>query len=451
MKKSILLLAYCTLSFFVKNVSAQSVAINTDGSAPHGSAILDIKSTTKGLLTPRMTLAQRNLIASPATALMIYQTDNTPGYYYYNGSSWVQLTTGASINFWTSVGNNIYNNNSGNVGIGIENPLTKLHLKKDGEAMIIQGTVPHISFYDNAGTYKGFLWQGPGDNVSLGTTSSNPNGHLEFYNNSLKNLSIFSNGIMQLTGTNATLEFWDDEYRSGIIEATGNTSLEIAATRTGGIGATPGNLILQNNLSGTILAGNVGIGTGSPIGKLQIKHPGPTAHLILEYPFPDDYSRLLFSNGGSSRYWGIAGKTGTGAINNDRMSIYNIATGFEALVMNGEGTVVMLGKLGIGTHDPGLYKLAVNGNVRSKEVVVESAWADYVFDKGYELPSITELEQYIIKNNHLPNIPASREIEEKGLHLGDMQKRMMEKIEELSLYIIELHKRIVDLEMQVRK
>ncbi len=66
-------------------VSAQ-VAVNTDGSAPDNSAMLDVKSTNKGLLAPRMTLAQRNAIASPATGLMIYQTDNTPGFYYNSGT-----------------------------------------------------------------------------------------------------------------------------------------------------------------------------------------------------------------------------------------------------------------------------------------------------------------------------------------------------------------------------
>ena len=62
------------------------IAINTDGSQPNGSAMLDVSSTTKGFLAPRMGLASRNAISSPATGLLIYQTDNTPGYYQYDGS-----------------------------------------------------------------------------------------------------------------------------------------------------------------------------------------------------------------------------------------------------------------------------------------------------------------------------------------------------------------------------
>ena len=78
----ILFLIITTLSAFAQ------VGINTDNSMPDASAMLDVKSTDKGVLIPRMTLAQRDLITTPATGLMIYQTDNTPGFYYYNGSIW---------------------------------------------------------------------------------------------------------------------------------------------------------------------------------------------------------------------------------------------------------------------------------------------------------------------------------------------------------------------------
>ena len=68
------------------------VGVNADNSEPDNSAMLDVKSTSKGMLVPRMTSAQRDAIASPASGLLIYCTDNTPGYYYYNGTNWVGLT-----------------------------------------------------------------------------------------------------------------------------------------------------------------------------------------------------------------------------------------------------------------------------------------------------------------------------------------------------------------------
>jgi hypothetical protein len=72
---------------------AQNVAINTDGSAADNSAILDVKSTTQGMLVPRMTAAQRTAISTPATGLLVYQTDGTTGFYFHNGSAWVSLNT----------------------------------------------------------------------------------------------------------------------------------------------------------------------------------------------------------------------------------------------------------------------------------------------------------------------------------------------------------------------
>ncbi len=82
------------LVFLVKFGNSQGVAINTDGSSANSSAMLDIKSTDRGMLIPRMTQAERNGISSPASSLLIYQTDNTPGFYYWDGGSWVRLSVG---------------------------------------------------------------------------------------------------------------------------------------------------------------------------------------------------------------------------------------------------------------------------------------------------------------------------------------------------------------------
>ena len=75
--------------FFTASMYAQVGQVGIGTTTPDASATLDISSSTKGLLIPRMTNAQRNLISSPATGLMIYQTDGTVGFYYYNGNSWV--------------------------------------------------------------------------------------------------------------------------------------------------------------------------------------------------------------------------------------------------------------------------------------------------------------------------------------------------------------------------
>ena len=71
---------------------AQGMAVNTSGSTANNSAMLDVSSTTKGMLVPRMLKSERDLISTPATGLLIYQTDNTPGFYYYNGTAWTAVT-----------------------------------------------------------------------------------------------------------------------------------------------------------------------------------------------------------------------------------------------------------------------------------------------------------------------------------------------------------------------
>ena len=91
--------------------------------------------------------------------------------------------------------------------------------------------------------------------------------------------------------------------------------------------------------------------------------------------------------------------------------------------------------------------ISVNGVIRSKEILVEAIpWPDYVFSPQYNLPNLKEVEKYIQENQHLPNIPKAKDIEEQGQAVGEIQRKMMEKIEELTLYIIILNKKIENLE-----
>lgn len=104
------------------------------------------------------------------------------------------------------------------------------------------------------------------------------------------------------------------------------------------------------------------------------------------------------------------------------------------------------GMVGIGTDNP-TEKLSVNGKVRAKEVKVEvSNWPDYVFEKDYELTPLDELEKFIVVNKHLPEVPSAKAIESEGLALGEMNKILLKKIEELTLFIVDQNKRIKKLE-----
>ncbi|MES2773990.1 MAG: hypothetical protein V4722_07385 [Bacteroidota bacterium] len=112
------------------------------------------------------------------------------------------------------------------------------------------------------------------------------------------------------------------------------------------------------------------------------------------------------------------------------------------------------GNVMIGSGSPASgYLLSVNGKVICTEAKVQlsTSWPDYVFAPSYKMPTLAHLEKFIKKNNHLPNIPSAKEIEQDGLELGDMQKRTMEKVEELTLYLIELKKENDQLKKRINR
>lgn len=120
------------LLLFSGAVSAQ-VGINT--TTPNASSMLDITATDKGLLIPRISIPNLNAAApvtAPATSLMVYNTNVATGigYYYWDSSKWTPF--GGGISHWTKVGNDIYNNNTGNVGVGTTTPSTKFHIENAG-------------------------------------------------------------------------------------------------------------------------------------------------------------------------------------------------------------------------------------------------------------------------------------------------------------------------------
>ncbi|MXV50375.1 hypothetical protein GS399_05270 [Pedobacter sp. HMF7647] len=100
------------------------------------------------------------------------------------------------------------------------------------------------------------------------------------------------------------------------------------------------------------------------------------------------------------------------------------------------------GNVGIGTATP-REKLSVNGRIRAQEVKVETAnWPDYVFDPSHKLDGLAAVEKFIGKNGHLPGIPSAEVVEKDGIDLGDMNARLLKKIEELTLYLIQSSKDI---------
>lgn len=193
---------------------------------------------------------------------------------------------------------------------------------------------------------------------------------------------------------------------------------------------------------------NVGLGTSSPGQKLDV-HGNAIVRgsLISEISDPNIGGRIILNN---------PAKTANGAANS--WQIFNLSGGYGNSLQfwaydnlgctNPNGlcasrfTIMDNGNVGIGTTTPNA-KLSVNGNIRAHEIKVETAnWPDYVFSKSYQLPTLQETEKHIKEKGHLPGIPSASEVKANGIDLGEMNAKLLQKIEELTLHLIEINSRL---------
>jgi len=171
--------------------------------------------------------------------------------------------------------------------------------------------------------------------------------------------------------------------------------------------------------------GNVGIGTLNPTSKLELINS--TAG-ITSFKSVGINGYVSIDNVGSGENYYSANKFQEFQIN-----------GVPKMRINSDGNI------GIGTTNP-LNKLDVNGTIHSKEVKVDmTGWSDFVFKKGYNLPTLEQVEKHIFKNGHLENIPSEKEVLENGINLGEMNAKLLQKIEELTLYMIEIKKENIEM------
>jgi hypothetical protein len=168
--------------------------------------------------------------------------------------------------------------------------------------------------------------------------------------------------------------------------------------------------------------GNIGMGTGSPEVTLHV----------------EGLSLFHYDNWGNDALI-IRGQKSTSGLFGE----YGIRPTYQGLTFrNTQSNALMLflgqtGNVGIGTVSP-QYLLAVNGTIGAKDVVVTNAgWADYVFQPGYRLRPLSEVKSYIEKNRRLPDIPSETEVKEKGVSVGEMQAKLLAKVEELTLHMIQ--------------
>ncbi len=184
--------------------------------------------------------------------------------------------------------------------------------------------------------------------------------------------------------------------------------------------------------------GYLGLGTTTPTSHFHVVANVSNVAKFKRSATGTDLTALIdIENGGGTMWRYGVGGTGNGL---------GITGGQFYIERSGIGsalTIATNGNVGIGTNNP-LAKLTVNGLVCAKEVRVSLSgapcWPDFVFAKDYKLKDLSEVESFIKLNQHLPGIPSAAEVEEGGVELGEINMKLLQKIEELTLYMISIKK-----------
>ncbi len=439
---------FLTCIALVGYAQRNNVGIGT--SQPDESAALEINSNNKGLLMPRMSLEQKNNIQNPAKGLIVYQTDMLSGFYYFDGKEWKPLTSATASNAvagtdgdWALDGN-ASGANAATANSFIGTPAAvPINFRIGGVA---SGSITNLTMRNT------FLGYQVGMSIQAAGVQNTAVGAEAFKSN--------TTGLRNVAFGRAAL----------------------GANTTGGGNAAFGTNALASN---TIGGNNMGIGFSS----LALNTTGSDNIAIGANALFDNTTGInniaIGSSAGSKKtgsgnvYIGFnAGSVATTTAENTRLYIANSNTvnpliggdfskGFVRInvkpQVNATGGTTSpsstLGFLAIGDFSDvnfsnaskvpvagNGYRLYVQDGVMTEKVKVAlkstADWADYVFEPNYERMSLEKVEEFVKLNKHLPNVPSAEEMTKEGLDVTKTSAKLMEKIEELTLYMIELNKEV---------
>ena len=313
---------------------------------------------------------------------------------------------------------------SGNVGIGTQTPQQALDLG-DGTAG------------------RSIVWGGDGSNwyASIGTSYSSASLNLL---SGLKLGAIHDNYLISYSGTSALSGIRLDSHNGDISFFGQPRGLFVAETSFDYAANT--KLIVKAD-------GDVGVGTTAPAQKLEVNGGVRSTRENLSYQYLEmdggdagGINLRAVSTENNQKPFNIisAYATNPGAAAGNRDIVFSsgeLPHEIELVRIQPSGNV------GIGTTNP-TQKLSVNGTVRAKEVIVDSGWSDFVLDESYKLKALSETEAFIKAEKHLPGIPSAQDVAEHGVSVGEMQAKLLAKIEELTLHQIEQGKDISSLRIE---
>jgi len=408
MKKLNLSIAIIFFLAFTVNVFGQQNTFPTWGKAGIGltnpNYSLHLKAGNDGNIFDKGLMLESN--NSGAGAVVYFK--NGSMFHNVSASNWgdLQVISGKDLNFFTG-GNTekMRITNTGNVGIGTSTPQAKLHFKGDmatNWGFKFDHYEPSWVDTDNGTDYRKQTWLRKAWTGQLGDL---------LYLGSTGNREIIKQHAIVLSEQGIL-------FGKGKADANGVTN-ESMRIQSNGIVNIKNHLRVGGNTDGT--AWKVGV-QGDAIFRGKI--------FSIQQQNNNNGGLVVATNVGSGRMW----------FNNSTQSFHlQKGTGNDKqLVLRGNGSV------GINTtYVPNGYSLGVDGKIICEELTVRLSqfWPDYVFADDYNLLSLKEVEEHINEKGHLPGIPSAKEMEENGtLDVGQMQTKMMEKIEELTLYMIDLKK-----------
>lgn len=456
---------------------ADNVGIGT--SKPDPSAILDLNSNSKGLLLPRMSEAQRNAIKNPAAGLIIFQTDQAVGTYTFDGTVWQPSNARTSaINVagaWDKQGNAIdatdfigsTNNeplrfrvngfNSGLIGTSTTANTFLGYLAGRNSTGIENTAMGHYSMLNaTTGSYNVAVGSGtltsatPGSfNVALGRNAL-------AMNTADANIAIGQNALTANTSGNGNFAIGTNALGANTI-GSGSFALGAGALASFNPASTSGfNMAIGFNALNELTTGNYNIAIGTSAGqKLSTSssnniligaNAGPaTATTVSNRLFIDNVATLTPLIGGDFQNKILKFHMGT--------SLPNNTTGYLAIGdFTGATPAILNFGAGSGTNT---FRLVVQDGILTEKLKVAlkgtSEWADYVFEHDYKLMSLENVEAYVKENKHLPNVPSAEEMANNGLDVSKTSAKLMEKVEELTLYMIEMNKEIKALKAENAK